>query len=102
MTYGFKRAEILSAQANGLTLIILAAFIIYEGLSRLVSPPRVDGWPVLWIGLAGLVVNAAAALALARANRQSLNIDGAFRHNLIDAYVAGDRCGRRSHPAHRL
>ena len=88
MTYGFKRAEILSAQANGLTLVILAAFIIYEGIARLVSPPSVDGWPMLWIGLAGLVVNAAAAAALARANRQSLNVEGAFKHNLIDAYAS--------------
>ena len=88
MTYGFKRAEILSAQANGLTLIILAAFIIYEGIARLINPPEVDGWPVLWLGLAGLVVNAAAAAALARANRQSLNVEGAFKHNLIDAYAS--------------
>lgn len=88
MTYGFKRTEILSAQANGLTLVILAAFIIYEGIARLVNPPSVDGWPVLWIGLSGLVVNAAAAAALARANRQSLNVEGAFKHNLIDAYAS--------------
>ena len=88
MTYGFKRAEILSAQANGLTLIILAAFIVYEGIARLLSPPNVDGWPVLWLGLAGLVVNGAAAGALARANRRSLNVQGAFKHNLIDAYAS--------------
>ena len=88
MTFGFKRAEILSAQANGLTLIILAGFIVYEAIHRLVSPPSVDAWPVLWIGLAGVAVNAAAALVLARANRQSLNVQGAFKHNLIDAYAS--------------
>src|SRR4051812_16284005 len=42
MTFGFKRAEILSAQVNGLTLVILAGFIVYEGTRRLVSPPDVD------------------------------------------------------------
>jgi len=88
MTYGFKRAEILSAQVNGLTLIILAAFIVYAGIRRLVSPPDVDAWLVLWIALAGIVVNAAAALVLVRANRQSLNVRGAVQHNLIDAYAS--------------
>jgi cobalt-zinc-cadmium efflux system protein len=88
MTYGFKRAEILSAQANGLTLIILAVFIVFEGVRRLVNPPSVEAELVLWVAVAGIAVNAAAALALARANRQSLNIQGAFQHNLIDAYAS--------------
>ena len=56
--------------------------------SALTGQPAALAGQVLWIGLAGLAVNAAAALALARANRQSLNIDGAFRHNLIDAYAS--------------
>ncbi len=68
MTYGLGRVEILSAQANGLTLVILAGFIIYEGISRLVHPPQVDASLVLAIGLAGIVVNLTAALALAKAN----------------------------------
>ena len=88
MTYGFKRAEILSAQVNGLTLLILACFIVYEGIVRLFHPPEVDAWPVFALGLAGLLVNGAAAAALARANRQSLNVQGAFKHNLIDAYAS--------------
>ena len=88
MTYGFKRAEILSAQVNGLTLLILACFIVYEGIVRLIHPPHVDAWPVLALGIAGLVVNGGAAGALARANRQSLNVQGAFKHNLIDAYAS--------------
>src|SRR4051794_41438886 len=49
MTYGLGRAEILSAQANGVTLLVLAAFIAYEGVRRLVSPPDVGAW----LGLAG-------------------------------------------------
>ena len=43
MTYGFKRAEILSAQANGVTLLILAAFVAYEAIRRLFDPPVVAG-----------------------------------------------------------
>ncbi|MHB1834405.1 MAG: cation diffusion facilitator family transporter [Solirubrobacteraceae bacterium] len=88
MTYGLGRAEILSAQANGLTLLILACFIVYEAVRRLVHPPTVEASLVLAIGLAGFAVNLAAALALARANRESLNVEGAFQHNLIDAYAS--------------
>lgn len=88
LTYGLGRAEILSAQANGLTLVILAGFIVFEGVRRLVSPPDVEAWLVLWTGIAGLGVNGAAAVVLARANRQSLNVQGAFQHNLMDAYAS--------------
>jgi len=88
MTFGLGRVEILSAQANGLTLIILSGFIAYEGVRRLLSPPQVEASLMLAVGLAGVAVNLAAALALARANRESLNIEGAFQHNLIDAYAS--------------
>lgn len=88
MTFGLKRAEILSAQVNGLTLVILAGFIVYEGIRRLVDPPDVEAWLVLWIALAGLLVNGAAAVVLARATRQSLNVQGAVQHNLMDAYAS--------------
>ena len=88
LTYGLGRAEILSAQANGLTLLILACFIVYEAVRRLVHPPVVEASLVLAIGLAGVVVNLAAAVALGRANRESLNVEGAFQHNLIDAYAS--------------
>ncbi len=88
LTFGLKRGEILSAQANGLTMAILAAFIVYEGVSRLVSPPLVEASLVIWVGLAGLFANLAAAWALAKANRESLNVEGAFQHNLIDAFAS--------------
>src|SRR5436190_1583986 len=44
MTYGLGRAEILSAQANGITLLVLAALIVYSAITRLVSPPEVGAW----------------------------------------------------------
>lgn len=86
MTFGFRRAEILSAQANGVTLLILAAFIAYEGIHRLVTPPRVHGWLVLVVALVGVAVNLAATWTLARANRESLNVEGSFQHLLTDLY----------------
>jgi cobalt-zinc-cadmium efflux system protein len=87
MTFGLKRVEILSAQANGLTLLILAAIILIEAIRRLIDPPEVEGGLVLAVALLGVVVNIAATWVLARANRQSLNVEGAFRHVLTDLYA---------------
>jgi cobalt-zinc-cadmium efflux system protein len=87
MTFGFKRVEILSAQANGITLLVLATIIAIEGVRRLIDPPGVDGGLVLAVALAGIVVNLAATATLARANRQSLNVEGSFQHLLTDLYA---------------
>ncbi len=86
MTFGLKRGEILSAQVNGMTMLILGIFIVYEGVRRLIDPPDVEASLVLWVGIAGLIANLGAAWALAKANRASLNVEGAFQHNLIDAF----------------
>ncbi|WUC03223.1 cation diffusion facilitator family transporter [Nocardia sp. NBC_00565] len=86
-TYGFKRAEILSAQANGITLLLLSAWFTYEGIKRLIHPPDVSGPLVLVTALLGIVVNIAAAWSISRANRTSLNVEGAFQHILNDLYA---------------
>jgi cobalt-zinc-cadmium efflux system protein len=85
-TFGLKRAEILSAQANGITLLVLAAWLAYEAIQRLITPPRVAGGLVVATALAGIMVNVAAAWAISRARRQSLNVEGAFRHIVTDLY----------------
>jgi len=87
MTFGLKRAEILSAQANGITLLVLAAIIAIEAVRRLVSPPEVEGTLILIVALAGIVVNLAATATLARANRESLNVEGSFQHILTDLFA---------------
>ena len=88
MTYGMGRAEILSAQANGVTLAILAILILGDSISRLATPPHVHGPAVLVVALAGIVVNLAAAGVLARGSgeRRSLNVEGSYRHILTDLY----------------
>jgi cobalt-zinc-cadmium efflux system protein len=86
-TYGLRRTEILSAQANGITLLLLSAWLAYEAVRRLISPPTVAGGAVLATALAGLAVNAFAAALAGRADRRSLNVEGAFRHILTDAYA---------------
>jgi cobalt-zinc-cadmium efflux system protein len=87
MTYGFGRVEILSAQANGVTLLLLAAWIVYEAIHRLVDPPAVEGGIVLVVALAGIVVNLGATVVLAGANRQRLNVEGSFQHILTDLFA---------------
>ena len=85
-TFGFGRAEIVSAQINGAALFALAGVIAIEGVQRLGSPPGVDGPVVAAVGVAGALVNVAAFWALSRAERQSLNIAGARAHVLADLY----------------
>jgi cobalt-zinc-cadmium efflux system protein len=86
-TYGLKRAEILSAQANGLSLLLLAGWLVYEAIRRLIHPPDVHGWLVVATALAGVAINIAASWAISKANRTSLNIEGAFQHVLNDLYA---------------
>jgi cobalt-zinc-cadmium efflux system protein len=87
MTYGLGRAEILSAQANGVTLLVLAAFVAYEGVRRLFEPHDVDAGLMLGVALAGVAVNVAASWVLARAERRSLNVEGSLQHLLTDLYA---------------
>jgi cobalt-zinc-cadmium efflux system protein len=86
-TFGLRRAEILSAQLNGATLVAFGALIVYEGIRRLVSPPEVEGLPVLVVAVLGIVVNLAATRILSGADRRSLNVEGAFQHVLTDLFA---------------
>jgi cobalt-zinc-cadmium efflux system protein len=86
-TYGLRRAEILSAQANGIALLVLASWLGYEAVRRLRAPPPVAGSVVLLVALVGIVVNVVAAALIARANRRSLNIEGAYQHILTDLFA---------------
>ncbi|HWE14882.1 MAG TPA: cation diffusion facilitator family transporter [Solirubrobacteraceae bacterium] len=88
MTYGLGRVEILSAQANGVTLLVLSVVIVVDAIERLLSPPAVAATPVLVVALAGMLVNLLAARILAgdSAQGRSLNIEGSYRHILTDLY----------------
>ncbi len=85
-TFGLGRAEVLSAQLNGATLLVLAGILAYSAAGRLADPPEVDGAVVVGVGAAGAVVNVAAAWALSRSARRSLNVEGAMAHVLADLY----------------
>ncbi|MDX6564163.1 MAG: cobalt-zinc-cadmium efflux system protein, partial [Gaiellales bacterium] len=84
MTYGLKRVEILSAQFNGATLLVLGLLIVFEGIVRLVNPPDVEGGVVLAVAIVGIFVNLAATYTLSKANRRSMNVEGSFQHLLTD------------------
>jgi cobalt-zinc-cadmium efflux system protein len=83
-TYGYKRAEVLAALVNGLTLVALSIWIFYEAFRRLGDPPDVLGGWMLVVGLVGIGVNLAGGAILFRSRGESLNVDAAFRHVLAD------------------
>jgi cobalt-zinc-cadmium efflux system protein len=86
-TFGLRRAEILSAQLNGATLLLIGLLVVFEGIRRLIDPPDVEGSLVLIVALLGIAVNLSAARMIAAAERRSLNVEGAFRHVLTDLFA---------------
>jgi cobalt-zinc-cadmium efflux system protein len=87
-TFGLGRAEILSAQVNGALLLVLAGVLAIEAVQRFSEPPEVEGGVVLIVGLVGAAVNVGAAWQLAKAERRSLNVEGARAHVLTDLYAS--------------
>jgi cobalt-zinc-cadmium efflux system protein len=86
-TFGLRRSEILSAQANGAALLVLALLIVYGAVRHLVSPPPSRGGAILVVALAGIGVNLLATWQLGGANRDSLNVEGSFQHLLNDLFA---------------
>jgi len=88
-SFGYKRAEILAALFNGVTLVAISFWIFAEAVRRLGDPPEVLGGPMLAVAVLGLLVNVAGVLILSRSSgrgsARSLNVEGAVRHVLADA-----------------
>ena len=85
-TFGLRRAEVLSAQANGITLLVVSALVAFEAITRLVHPVPVSGGIVVAVAAVGVAVNVAATWVIARGNRQSINVRGASAHIVTDLY----------------
>ena len=83
-TYGYLRAEILAAFANGIFLVLIGIYILYESYQRLWAPPEVKSLPMLVIATTGLVANIVTAGLLFGSRHESLNLRGAFLHVLGD------------------
>jgi len=88
-TFGYSRLEILAAQANGITLGLLALWIVWSAVHRLVDPRDVHGGLVLVVALGGALVSLVASAVLARASKDSLNVRAAFVHVATDVAAFG-------------
>jgi cobalt-zinc-cadmium efflux system protein len=86
-TFGLKRAEILSAAVNGVTLLAIALLIAVEAVQRLLTPRHVDGGVVLTVAILGATINVLVGWILSRADRTSLNIRGAYLHIITDLFA---------------
>ncbi len=85
-TFGYQRAEVLGALANGIILILLCAWVGIEAVQRLLSPAEaeVQGGLMLVVAIAGLVANAVSMFLLSRAQKRSINVRGAYLEVLGD------------------
>lgn len=83
-TFGYKRAEIIGAFINLITLVIIALFLVKEAIARFFNPREIDGMMMLSIAVIGLVANVLTAILLYRGSRTSLNLRSAFLHIVTD------------------
>jgi len=83
-TFGYRRAEVLAAMLNALSLWLIAAWVIFEAYHRLQDVPEIEGGLMLVVGVLGLLVNVAAAWVLHRSSKHSMNVEGALRHVMAD------------------
>ncbi len=88
-TFGYSRLEILAAQTNGIALALVAVWVVYSAVRRLISPHEVHGGIVLAVALGGAAASLLAGAFLARASRESLNVRGAFLHVVTDVAAFG-------------
>ena len=88
MTFGYGRIEIVAALINYTTLIIIGIYLVYEGGMRIIDPPEVKGWWVVWLGGIALAVDALTALLTYSMQKDSVNIRALFLHNLSDALAS--------------
>jgi len=88
-TYGFARADALSGQANGITLVLLAIWFVVEGIRRLINPSGVHGGVVAIVAVIGVLVNLVATALAGRADRASLNVRGVLAHLVTDIWAFG-------------
>lgn len=83
-TYGFHRVRVLAALANGASLLLLVAWIIWEAIGRINAPQEVLAGPMLIVAAIGLMVNLWGAWVLSRGTKGDTNLKGAFLHVIGD------------------
>ncbi|MBC7523253.1 MAG: cation transporter [Flavobacterium sp.] len=83
-TFGFKRAELIAAFINAITLIVVALILIYEASQRLFDPYPIQSNLVIWLALLGIVVNGSSVLLLKKDAQHNINMKSAYLHLLTD------------------
>ncbi len=87
-TFGYKRAEVIAALINLVTLVIVGLYLIYEALWRIYEPKSIDGWTVIVVAGVALVIDVATAMLTFSMSKHSMNIRAAFLHNVSDALAS--------------
>ncbi len=83
-TFGYKRAEIIAAFVNSASLLIVAAYLVYEAIERFFNPQEIDGGLVIWLALLGIVANGLSVLLLRKDSRENMNMRSAYLHLFTD------------------
>ena len=83
-TFGYKRAELIAAFINAITLVVVALFLVYEAASRLFHPQPIQSTLVIWLALLGILVNGGSVLLLKKDSEHNLNMKSAYLHLLTD------------------
>ena len=85
-TFGYKRAEIIGAFINLITLVIVALFLVKEGFERFFDPQEIDGYTMFYVAIVGLLGNVITAALLYKDSKDNLNMKSAYIHILSDAF----------------
>lgn len=87
-TYGYSKATVLAALANGLVLLVACGGILWEALSRLIAPEATQGLLVMAVAAVGVLINGATAMLFLRGRKEDVNVRGAYMHMVADAGVS--------------
>lgn len=87
-TFGYKRAEVIAALINLVTLVIVGLYLVYEALWRMVEPQVIEGWTVVIVASIALIIDIATAVLTYSMSKHSINIRAAFLHNVSDALAS--------------
>lgn len=83
-TFGYRRVEVLAAAVNAVTVFLISLWIVYEAFARLGRGEEIDTKAMIVVAVIGLAANAASALVLQSQRKESINVEGAFLHVLVD------------------
>ena len=87
-TFGYKRAEVIAALINLVTLVLVGLYLIYEAIWRVFEPQIIEGWMVIIVAGIALIIDVVTAMLTYSMSKHSMNIRAAFLHNVSDALAS--------------